>query len=140
MTLDEIQAQREAKRAAAKEAHNARKAIDLAAISELEDAHGVTNVAVYEVPFVSPDLPVLCAVRTPDDTEVKRYRATVKTQRDGSSGDSVKGSQDIGRVCLIYPDEKTFAELLKRRPGIDVPLGNEAVRLAMGRSESEGKG
>lgn len=140
-SLEDIQKRRDAAKAKAKADHDARKAIDLEKIAELEDARGVTNVAVFETGFVSPDLPVLCAVRTPDDTEIKRYRATAKTQKDGSTGDSVKAASDLGRVCRIYPeDERVFDALLAKRPGIDVPMGNEAAKLSAGKAESEGKG
>lgn len=135
-TLDEIQAKREAARKQITEKAAERKAQDLAAIFDLEVQHGATNIAVIEVPFSSEDLPVCVAVRTPKSAEVARYRDRVR----GDDADTARAAIELAESCLVYPDAETFARQVKARPGINTQCGVQAIRLAAGKAESEGKG
>lgn len=138
-TLEEIQERRAELRAKLKEDTDARKAIDAEAILAIEESLGVSRIDVVELPFTSPDLPVLCAVRAPDAIEMKRFRDTVKQRKNGEPGDSVLGHQQLTAACLVYPDKDTYKELLKVHTGIDVQFGMRAAALSIGREEDHSK-
>ena len=139
-TLEEIQARREARRVATKAARDNRMAIDLEAITELEDEHGESNIATIEVPYVSDDLPVLAAVRTPKPAEIKRYQAMVRPRNvDGKMGDSTVAAETLAAVCVVYPAVEQRDALFESRPGLKVQLGLEAINLSRGQAIAEGK-
>jgi hypothetical protein len=137
--LEEIEARRAARKAGLQEPRDEQRAADLEAVDALEIEHGDSNVATLEVPF-TPGLPTLLAARCPKPIELKRYRDTVKTKKDGTPGDPIGAAIMVGGVCRVYPDAETFAKVLEARPGVDVQLGLAALKLASAKAEDEGKG
>jgi hypothetical protein len=137
--VSEIQARRDARKAAAKEEHEAQLALDLEAVDALEAERGDTNVAVVSIPHTS-GLPTLFAVRTPSPAETKRYRARVKPGKEGEPGDYEGAAAEIGAVCLAYPEREVYEQMVAARPGITTQAGLAALKLASGHAESEGKG
>lgn len=124
-------------------AHAERLALDLDAIAALEDTHGASNVAVIRVPYTA-ELPAAVACRCPRPAELKRYRDRTKPgQKDGRNRevepDHNKATEEIAAACLLYPDAETFAKLCVARGGLQVQLGKEAIKLALGVEESEAK-
>lgn len=137
--LEEVEARRAKRRAAAKEAADDQKATDLEAIDELEMVHGVLRYVEVEH---APGLPVLAAVRCPKPVEFKRFQDRVRPKNvDGMLGDTAMATAEIGAVCQVYPvDADIRAQLHEARPGLLVQLGGAALDLARGRAEAEGKG
>lgn len=143
--LKAVEAKREARKAQARKAYEARLAVDLDAIDELEIQLGDSNVAVVRLSgLVSDDLPAAVACRCPKPVDIKRFRDEVTPTKDHRNrevpADREAACERLARVCLVYPDKDTFARLCEARPGIAVQLGGEAVKLAVGVEESEGKG
>lgn len=138
--LDAAEEKREARKVEHRKLARARKAIDVAAIDQLESDNGEEDVAVLWVPYLADDLPMAVAVRTPNKNEIKRYRSMVKPRKDGTLPDLVQHVETVGRSCLLYPDTETFDRLLERRPGLLIQLGNTALELSTGREQAEGKG
>jgi len=137
--LEAIEAKREARKAELAKKYNEQRAIDLEAIDELEIEHGDSNIRVVDVPF-TPGLPTCFAGKCPSPDLVKRYRTRVSPKKDGSTDASpMAAAQEVGAACRVYPDAETWAKLLAARPGIDVQLGLEVLRLAAGRAQEEGK-
>lgn len=139
MSAESVEERRAKRKAEAAEAAKVQREKDLEAIDALEVDHGDSNIDVVEIPH-TPGLPVLLAVRTPTEVEMKRYRATVKPGRDGAPGDSLKATSDLAAVCVVYPDKDLYKKVLAARPGVDASVGLAAVKLCMGKAESEGKG
>lgn len=136
--LEEVKARREARKAELRAKRDAQLAADLEAVDALEVEHGDSNIATLEIEYV-PGLPVMVAVRCPKTHELKRYRDTVKTKRDGSLGDPIDAAIKVAAVCLVYPDKETFGRVIEARPGVDVQLGLAALKLASAKAEDEGK-
>lgn len=137
--LAEREAAREARDAELAEKRAEQKIADLDAIEALELERGESNVATAEVPY-TPGLPVLVAARCPTEAEIKRYQARLRKGTDGEDPDPVKAGQEVGAACRIYPDDETFARVLKARPGVLVALGVAALRLAGAVRRDAGKG
>jgi hypothetical protein len=144
-TASELLAEREAKRAEArdvvKEKWSVQKLLDLDAIEPLEAEHGPTNIAILDVEFTD-GLPACCACRTPEDSEMKRYRHSVKPKKQDEhiTANMSSAAEELAHVTLVYPTREVFAEMCKARPGIKAQLGALAVRLGTGKAEAEGKG
>jgi hypothetical protein len=137
--LEQAQAKRAARKAAAGAAEDLARAVDIEAIDALEIEHGDSNVSVVHVPY-TPDLPTCAAVRCPKPAEVKRYQARLKPKHEKDHPDPVVAAEELAAICRIYPaDKETYAALCAARPGLVVQLGVEALRLAMGKSDAEGK-
>lgn len=135
-TLEEIEARRAQRKAKLAEDERAQRALDLEAIDALEVEHGDSSVAVVEMPYTS-GLPTCAAVRCPKPAEIKRYQARLREQKP----DPAKAAEELGAVCQVYPPAGEDRDALHAaRPGLLVQLGTEAVKLSIGRAESEGKG
>jgi len=134
-----MEARRAARKAAAQAARDAQRAIDLAAINDLEIEHGDSNVATLEIPHTD-GLPTMLAVKCPPPAYVKRYRDECRARKDGTPGDAIAAAEKLADAMLIYPDAETYARVLEARAGVRVQLGVLAIGLAAGRAESEGKG
>lgn len=113
--------------------------VDLEAIEALKTELGHSNVATEEIPF-TPGLPVLVAVRCPTPLEIKRFQGRMKKGPDGEDPDSIAAGQEMGAACRKYPDDETWAKVLKARPGVVVALGVAALRLAGAVRKNAGKG
>ncbi len=138
--LELAEAKRNARKAAHRALSDARKAIDVDAIDALEIEHGEENVGVLWVPYLSDDLPMAVAVRTPSKNEIKRYRAMIKPKKNGDMPDLAPHVEQVGTSCLVYPAKEVFEALLEKRPGLLIQLGNVALTLSTGREQEEGKG
>lgn len=140
----EANARRVARREVAAKAELERLAIDLEAIDALEAEHGHERIKVLSVAYHTPDLPVRVAVRTPDQPEMDRYRATVRDRGEPGSrgfrkGDVIKAHEDLAAVTLVYPDEPTFALLCALKPALKGQVGGAAALLATADEEEQGK-
>lgn len=140
--LELAEDKRAARKAKLAEQRDEQKAIDTEAIDELEMQHGDERVKAIDVPFHLGHVAKI-ACRCPDSIELKVYRDRVKPKR-GRNGadlppDLVAAAEEIGTLCLIYPNPEKFAALLELTPGLLVQLGREAVALAVGDEENEKK-
>lgn len=130
-----VEDRRAVRKAAQEVARNTQRALDLEEIDALEIAHGDSNVAIIELPYVE-GLPTCAAVRTPKKAEVKRYQDRIK--RDKSA--TAEAAEEIGKTAIIYPsDPEIVARLLDTRPGLPVQLGVAALNLATGKDAEAGK-
>ena len=145
--LAQVEARRAERKAKAQRDHEARLAVDLAAIDEIEAAYGDASIAVIRM--APGDVPAAVAVRTPKPPEMKRWRDRVKPTKDSRNRevtpDASAAAEELGSTCRIYPaqdaeGEALFEALLQSRPGILVQMGTRALELGGGREESEGKG
>lgn len=142
--LTQIEAKREARKAAARKVADDALAVDLEAIDEIETQLGDTNVATVRVGYIS-GLPAAVAVKCPSPGLMKRFRDRVKPgQKDGRNRDiepdHVGACEELAAACLVYPaDKDVYAQLCAKRPGLAGQLGKEAVKLAVGAEESDSK-
>jgi hypothetical protein len=137
--LEKAEARRADRKAEARKAHDAQKAIDLDAITDLETEHGDGNVSVIHLPFTA-GLPTCVACRCPKIPEMKRYQARLKPKHEKDHPDAVAAAEELAAICRIFPaDKETYEKLCASRPGIAVQLGVEAMRLGSGKVDAEGK-
>lgn len=132
--LDEVRARIAARKEEHQKAREEQELADLIGLDEAQEQHGVDGVITLSVPFTQ-GLPAMCAARTPTLNEIKRYRTRAKEK----NADMVKAAEELASTCLVYPDRETFAKMVAERPAIHAQLGVEAIKLATGRSEAEGK-
>ena len=138
-----VQEERRLRKEALEKQYDEQHAADLAALNALEVEYGDGNVKAIKIPF-EPGLPTLVVVRKPKPPEHSRYRTEVKPKANGKPGDAVKGAEDLGTLCLVYPpkdtdDADTRARLLEARPGLLSQAGVEAATMAYGETVDEGK-
>lgn len=133
------QERRDARKAELQQQANAQRELDLEALDALEIEHGDSNVKALSVPY-TPGLPTMCACRTPRPEEIKRYRARVKPDSKGRTGDPTAAAEELATVVRIYPaDAETYAKMCEARPGLHVHLGIASIELSVGEAESEAK-
>lgn len=132
LTVEERRAARKAQLA---DAEKAQRELDLEAIDALEVQHGDSNIAVLRVPYAD-GFPVLVAVRTPKEPEVKRFRARVKSD---DKDQHTAACAEVGESCVVYPARDVFAQLAKQRPNLTVDAGLAALNLSRASKDAEGK-
>jgi hypothetical protein len=142
--LAEAAAKRAERKAKAQKEADAALAVDLEALDSLEQEHGDSNVAAVRVGY-TPGLSQLAIVKCPPPKYLKRFRDRVKPgQKDARNRDvtpdAAAASEEIAASCLLYPSADVYARMCEARPGLAAQLGAEAVKLAVGAEESEGKG
>jgi hypothetical protein len=136
----EVEAQRAKERKRIERATKRQKLIDLRAIAQLEDKVGATNVACVEIPLGDDGVPVVAAVRTPSDGEIKKYRHELKPKTERDKPDTAKAAENVGEATLIYPELDLFEKMCAARPGLKVQLGLASLALATGSADAAGKG
>jgi hypothetical protein len=137
--LEAVELKRAERRAARQAEYDAQRVKDLEALTDLEDEHGSENIGHIDVPF-SPGSPTLVAVKTPEKKYVKRYRETVKPNKDGShSGKSVEAAETLAACVVVYPAKEVYESICEARAGVAVAAGMKALELVSARESSEGK-
>lgn len=143
--LERVERTRARHKAAIKAERDAQRVVDLTAIAEIEAALGDSNVTVIDIPYTR-GLPTCVACRTPEETELKRYRHRVASgaakREDGKITDplaNVKAVEELADLVVVYPPAEAYAEVRRARPGVHAQLGSASVALAVGRREQEGK-
>jgi hypothetical protein len=138
--LEQAQAKRAARKAAASADEDLARALDTEAIDSLEVQYGDSNVGVIQLPY-TPGLPTCAAVRCPKPAEVKRFRDGVTPKHEKDRPDTAAAAELLAAISRVYPaDKEVYAKLCAARPGLAVQLGAKAMSLAIGKDESEGKG
>lgn len=141
MSIEEIQARRDAMRAEQEKARAEQHEIDLAALADAEEEHGYDSVRSLVVRGYKKGLPTMAIVKSPGGTAFyKRYSDQVRN----SKGDAKKvgeAQELMGEGCMIYPPPGDVRrEMAKAFPGLLVSCGIEAVKLAELDAEEEKKG
>lgn len=145
--LQKSEAKRDARKAKAQAAADAQKAIDLDAVSDIEDELGDASTKAIHLPHKT-GLVTIVLVRCPDKSEIKRYRGMIKPDKKGRPGDAAEAHELIGASCRVYPpdddgtegDSAAFDKLCEAFPGLLGQSGMQAVALSVGEEEKEGKG
>lgn len=133
-----IEARRAARKAALADQRNAQLAIDLEAIDALEVELGDSNIAVIDIPY-TPGLPTCMAVRCPNGPEAKRYKSRIKGAAQNKEVDGIGAAEDVGLVCVVYPDKETTAQLVAARPTVLTDCGVAALKMSGGKAVEAGK-
>ncbi len=141
MSVAELEAKLEEKRAARAAAEEAQYEKDLEARLVLEDEHG-TIAAVKVSRFVAGQ-PTRAYLRTPNSSEYKRYKAQMfavaANKKSALSPQQIQ--EQLAEACWVYPAAKDAkAAMLEAFPGLLTPLSMAAAALAEGTAEDEGKG
>ena len=136
MSIEDIQAKRAARKAAAATAREAQYEKDLEALDAAEEAHGDDRVTVLDLPAHVPGLPTLVIVKTPESKYFKRFRDMARKRRDepGAAVDLLAG------FCVEYPSEEIYKKVCDAFPGTHDCVGAAAVKLAEAKDTAAGKG
>lgn len=140
--LEEIEARRQARRAANVDARQAQEIVDLTEIDKLEGERGET-LHVCRVNRFVPGVVAKLAFRAPTRGEYKRYSDTVFGGRNVAKGDlksSVEAQRVLGEVCMVYPPKGEAREaLIDASPGVMTTIGQLASKLGDAAEEETGK-
>ncbi len=138
--LEQIEAERKARKEALQAQADAQREVDLEALNAAEIERGDTSVCYIDVPY-TPGLPTMAVARMPNPAELKRYRAGLKVvpgeKLDIGSGNDAAAT--LGGAVCIYPDQDLFAKMCEARPDLKSQLGSRAVKLAQGKAADEEK-
>lgn len=136
-TYEEIMAERDARKAAAKAAKGEQHKTEMLKLAELEVDHGDDNIAPV---WTSEGLVV---IRTPTRAEMARWReamwaedskASQRQQRKAGAGPA------LAEACVIYPDKGVYKAMCERRAGIADAVAGAAVKLGgVGEDDDAGK-
>lgn len=136
--LEAAEKRRADRKATATAARDTQLALDLDAISALEESLGDSSVRVIRIPHMLGQVAAI-AVRCPNNAETKRYRDGVKQRKDGKPGDVAAAHELLGTACRIYPSEEAFDTLCERLTLLRGQAGAEAVALSAGEAEQSAK-
>lgn len=138
--IAEIEARRAERKKNTESKQLVQKAVDMAALEQLEIEHGEDNLAILEIPQFTPDCVTLVVARCPTTPEIKRYRyrASDRTgkRNETITGDRVAAAEELGESCLKYPSREEFDKVCDARPGLKAQLGALAVTLVVGDAKS----
>lgn len=140
MSVAELEAKLEAKRAERAKAEEQQYEKDLEARIALEDEHG--TVAAVKVSRFVHGQPTRAYLRTPNAAEYKRYKSQMFAAAGGKKGGvSQQQAQELlAQACWAYPSGKEAQDaMLEAFPGLLTPLSIAAAALAEGKAEDEGK-
>ena len=137
--LEEIEARRAARKAAAADAKAAQYALDMEAIDALEIEHVDDFVAAMKTPGHKPGLPVVCAVKAPSEAYYKRFCQMVR--KAGNNLEARGAALDLlAESCWAYPDDaETKKALMSAFPGLLSSIGVKATELVELKAAEEGK-
>lgn len=138
--IEEMLKARAEKRDALKKMEEEQFARDLEALMQLEEEYGYGNIVGVKVNF-TPGLPTRAFLRVPDRAQYQKYRDN-GTKAVGQK--NTKGHTDaldvLAKSCWAYPKEHEAKEaMLEATPGLLASIGHEAIKLAEGKAEEEGK-
>jgi len=136
-TREEIDARRDAMRAREDDAVKAQELIDDEALADAEETHGFSAVGAVKIPF-TPGLPVTAIVRRPSKIEFKRWTDSI-SKKDAASPEYMRAAEQLAAVCLVYPPKEVYEQMCEKCPGLKVPLGLVASKLASGRELEDAK-
>jgi hypothetical protein len=137
MDMEQLRAERDARKAALQAARDEQRLADFTRLNELELEHGDDNVAAVEVQRYAPGLTTLVVVRALRRVELKRWRD--KTSKD--KADQNAAADEAGLCALLYPERESaeWAAICDLVPGVVTRAGLAAVQLAAGVEQLEGK-
>lgn len=137
--LDEIRAKLDAQADAEAEAREAQEAIDLEALYEAREEHGVTGAVIaVKMPGYKEGLPTMAIARRPKPIEFKRFQDQT-AKKDAGTPEAIKAAEQVASICLVYPPPDTFAKMIEVCPGLKIALGSAAVGLAAAKAQEDAK-
>jgi hypothetical protein len=115
-------------------------AADLEAIYEIEQG---MRIGLVKMAYVAPGTPVRAAARAAKEAEVKRFRATARSNKRGEvdATSANDAAAVLGATCQVYPERDSEADKAMREahPDCRVALGLLAIKLAGAEEVDEGK-
>ncbi len=135
--LDDVRAKLDAQQDAQDSARDAQEAIDLEALFDARDEHGVSAVAAVKIPF-EPGLPMHAIARRPKPIEFKRFQ-DLTAKKDAGTPEAIKAAEQVATVCLIYPAPEVFVKMCEAVAGLKIALGSAAVGLSTAKAREDAK-
>jgi hypothetical protein len=137
--LDAIKAKLDAQAEAEQETRETQEAIDLSALYDLKQEHGVTGAVVaVKLPGWTEGLPTMAIARRPNKIEFKRFQDQT-AKKDAATPEAIKAAEQIVALCLVYPPADVFERMIEVCPGIKIALGSAAVGLATAKAREDAK-
>lgn len=142
--MADVRARIEAKRAALAVSREAQENRDFEAYEAACEEHGYDAVKCLVLPRFFEGLPTLVVVKaaSADLAKIHRSRVTkAKRTRDGhpDATASISAAAEVGRACIVYPDEDLRAEIRDKIDDLYIRAGTVALDMARMRVEDEGK-
>lgn len=137
-TLEEMEAEREKRKAESARKRNEQKRADMAKLAEFELEHGDDVISYVEVERYAEGFPALVIVRMPKPTEFKRYQQRVLRAK-GDHEQVAAAIVEVGDVCTLYPEREVLLQLDEARPGIREAAGGAVIQMTGAKTKQEGK-
>jgi hypothetical protein len=135
--LDDVRAKLDAQEHEHDGARDTQEAVDLEALFEARDEHGVSAVVAVKIPF-EPGLPLHAIARRPKPIEFKRFQ-DLTAKKDAGTPEAIKAAEQVAGACLLYPPPEVFAKMCDACPGLKIALGSAAVGLATAKAREDAK-
>jgi len=137
--IEEIQARRDAMRAALAAKEQEQKAIDLEALADAEEEHGFGCVEPLHVRGYKEGIPTFAIIKSPGGTAYyRRYLDQLRNAKKES--EKGKAQELLGESCVIYPPKGEARDaMLSAVPGLYVCAAIAACKLAELVAEDEKK-
>lgn len=137
--LEEIRAKLDAQADEQDEARDTQEAIDLEALFDARQEHGITGAVVaVKMPGYTEGLPLMAIARRPTKMEFKRFQDQT-AKKDAGTPEAIKAAEQVATVCLVYPPADVLAKMVEVCPGIKIALGSAAVGLATAKAREDEK-
>lgn len=136
-TIEEIRAERDARKAALAKSKASREETELRELNRLEVEHGDENVmAVHTIGG-------MVVISRPKPGPMARWREMMwceKVKPGERAAVKARAAADLAKTCVIYPESGAYAALVDQYPGVADAVGAAAVKFAGIIEEDEGKG
>lgn len=103
--------------------------LDQQTIDELKAKHG-SELELHELGELGD-----VVIKPPTEAEWRRWSERVSDDKD----DRVAATHDLVRGCVVHPDGKAYAEMVRKKPAIVQGLSLRVQRLAGANLIGEGK-
>jgi len=139
-TIEEIEAERAARKAALAAQRLEQLATDLQALNDLEIQHGDGKIVRVDIGRYVPGLPTMVIMRLPKPVEFKRYTDMIAARGD-APGEQLNPSIMLAESCRLYPAEKEDYERVKAEfTGLHINAAVALRKACEGSAVEEGKG
>lgn len=123
-------------------ARAARDEAELEAVFKvLDEVGGTEEDNLLHIPNAPPHVVGHVVVRSPNRSEVARFRAMISKPAGerGAQAARASASTDMAAGCVVYPDAEKYAALLEACPGVDLEIATLCHELARAGAEVEVK-
>ena len=143
MSIEDVKARIDAKRAAHEARRAAQELVDLEAYEQLIDEHGYDGLAKLSFPRYIENFPTFLLVKAAPGEYVQLHRDRITKGRRQKGGQvdtavAIKAAEEVADACVVYPDKEIYLEIRAKYPTVHADAGAAALQLARAQEEELG--